>query len=296
MNEIVVLSGKGGTGKTSITASLAILAGMDAVIADCDVDAANMHLLLNPDFGKTFEFYSGILPVIDQDLCTRCGKCAEICRFEAIPFVNGHYRISKLDCEGCGYCEKVCPEHAIKNHERKSGLVYISHIKTGSTMVHARLDAGAENSGKLVARVKNEARSIAGLENKRFILVDGSPGLGCPVVSSLAGANYVILVTEPTLSGLHDLKRVYELISRFRIRAGCIINKYDLNEENTAGIKAFLREMQIDHLADLAYDINFTKAMIDGKTIVEMESPLKILLENIWNKVKIQFNYKKVLT
>jgi MinD superfamily P-loop ATPase len=294
MNEIVVLSGKGGTGKTSITASLAVLAGNNAVIADCDVDAANMHLLLKPDFGKTFEFYSGELATIDQKLCTICGKCAEVCRFNAIPFIHGQYQISEVDCEGCGYCERVCPTHAISMQERKSGNVYISITKVGNTMVHARLDIGAENSGKLVARVKNEARSVANRENKQFIIVDGSPGIGCPVVSSLSGANYVILVTEPTLSGLHDLKRVHEVINRFRIESGCIINKFDLNMEKTVEIKSFLQESQIHHLADISYDIAFTKAMTEGKTIVETTSPLKQIIENIWYNVKEQIIKKKI--
>ncbi|TSA27624.1 MAG: (4Fe-4S)-binding protein [Bacteroidetes bacterium] len=292
MHEIVVLSGKGGTGKTSLTASLAVLAGNDAVIADCDVDAANMHLLLRPDFGETFEFYSGELAVINQDLCNQCGTCAEVCRFHAIPQDKNQYQINALDCEGCGYCEKVCPTHAITMQERRSGSVYISKTKVGSTMVHARLDIAAENSGKLVAKVKNDAKAIALAGNKHFIIVDGSPGIGCPVVSSLAGANYVILVTEPTMSGLHDLKRVHAVIERFRIKSGCIINKYDLNKEQTAEIKCFLREEQIDHLADIPYDSIFSEAMIEEKTIVEIESPLKQLVGSIWEKVKEQLTRK----
>jgi len=292
MNEIVVLSGKGGTGKTSITASLAILAGNDAVIADCDVDAADMHLLLLPDPGRTFEFYSGELAVIDQDLCTFCRKCADVCRFHAILFIENHYQVSDLDCEGCGYCEKVCPAKAITLIEKKSGNVSISKTRIGNTLVHARLDIGAENSGKLVARVKHEAKSIAESENKQLIIVDGSPGIGCPVVSALAGASYVILVTEPTMSGIHDLKRVYAIINKFSIKAGCIINKYDLNTEKTAEIKSFLSEMKIELLADIPFDNNFTRAMIDGKTIVEIQSPLKPLVEDLWKKIKEQLKIK----
>ncbi len=292
MSEIVVLSGKGGTGKTSITSSLAVLAGNKAVIGDCDVDAANMYLLLEPDFGKTFEFYSGGLAVIDHDLCSRCGKCADVCRFNAISYINDQYRVNSLDCEGCAYCEKICPTHAIIMQERKSGCVYISETRIGSTMVHARLDIAAENSGKLVARVKNEARAIAARENKPYIIVDGSPGIGCPVISSLAGANYVILITEPSMSGLHDLRRIVTLIKKFRISAGCIVNKYDLNEEKTSEIKQFLQGEQMMHLADLPYDIHFTQMMIEGKTIVEFPSPLKYTLENIWEKVKKQLDIK----
>jgi MinD superfamily P-loop ATPase len=292
MNEIVVLSGKGGTGKTSITASFAVLARNEAVIADCDVDAANMHLLLKPDFGKAYEFNSGELALINQDLCNVCGKCAEVCRFSAIPLLNNQYQINNMDCEGCGYCEKVCPTYAITMHERKSGHVYISETKIGNIMVHAKLDIGAENSGKLVAKVKSEARSIATFENKQFIIADGSPGIGCPVISSLSGANYVVLVTEPSMSGLHDLKRMYEIIKRFRIRSGCIINKYDINNEMTSKIKNFLNNEQIDYLASIPYDSIFLSAMIKGKTIVEIESPLKQLIVDIWGKVKEQLKNK----
>lgn len=288
MNEIVILSGKGGTGKTSIAASLAVLAGNNAVIADCDVDAANMHILLKPDFGNISEFYSGELAVINKDLCSGCGKCEEICRFDAISYFNNQFQISSLNCEGCGYCEKICPTQAISMQEQKSGNLYISQTRLGSTMVHAKLDIGAENSGKLVAKVKNEAKKIAIDTNKTYIIIDGSPGIGCPVVSSLAGANYVVLVTEPSVSGLHDLKRIYALIKKFRIKAGCIINKYDINIEKTAEIKFFLKEENIFHLADIAYDINFTRTMIIGKTIVEIQSPIKQSIENIWEKVKEQ--------
>jgi len=291
--EIVVLSGKGGTGKTSFTAALAVLAGADAVIADCDVDAANMHLLLKPDFGKTSDFYSGELAVIDQDLCTACGKCAEKCRFDAIPRNNNRYEISALDCEGCGYCEKVCPETAITMIERKSGKVYISKTKAGSMMVHARLDIAAENSGKLVAKVKKDAKDIATSENRKFIIVDGSPGIGCPVVSSLSGANYVVLVTEPSVSGLHDLKRVYEVIKRFRIKAGCIINKSDINEQQSHEIKNFLLTEGIDHLEDIPYDPDFSTAMTKGLTIVEIQSPLKQKMEQIWEQIKTIINKNK---
>jgi MinD superfamily P-loop ATPase len=288
MNEIVVLSGKGGTGKTSITASLAVLAGSDAVIADCDVDAANMHLLLNPDFETTNEFYSGELAVINQEQCTRCRKCEAACRFNAIGYADKKMQVIPIDCEGCGYCEIVCPTHAIFMLERKSGDVFISNTKAGSKMVHARLDIGAENSGKLVARVKNEAKLLAITGKKSFIIIDGAPGIGCPVVSSLAGANYVLLVTEPSMSGMHDLKRICAVIRKFRIKAGCIINKWDLNEEKTAGIKQFLQDEQIEHLADIPYDIRFTNTMSEGKTIVEVQSPYLELLDRVWNEIKSQ--------
>jgi MinD superfamily P-loop ATPase len=286
MNEIVVLSGKGGTGKTSITASLAVLVGNNAIIADCDVDAANMHVLLDPDFGQTIDFNSGLLAVINTDLCDNCGICALKCRFNAISVKDNDHLISELDCEGCGYCEKVCPSHAISMIERKSGQLYISKTRTGAAMVHARLYPGAENSGKLVASVKSEAKALALAEKKSYIIIDGSPGIGCPVVSSLTGASYVVFVTEPTISGIHDLHRVYAVVRRFRIQSGCIINKWDLNEANTREIKSFLLDQKIDHLADIPYDIRFTQTMVQGKTIVEIDSPIRSVLESIWDKIQ----------
>lgn len=291
MNEIVVLSGKGGTGKTSVAAALAVLAGEDAVIADCDVDAANMHLLLRPDFADPQEFYSGELAEIDQAVCIKCGLCADVCRFQAVPLTDNEYRISPLDCEGCGYCEKVCPVKAISNHDRKSGVVYISRTRIGNTLVHSKLDIGAENSGKLVARVKNESKRIAEQEGKQYILVDGSPGIGCPVVSSLSGANYVLLVTEPSISALHDLSRVVKVIAKFGIRSGCIINKCDLNIEVAGRIKDFLHKSAIEYLGDIPYNAVFHESMVRGETIVENGSPIRELLVAVWEKIKRDINH-----
>ncbi len=287
MKEIVIISGKGGTGKTSLTAAFAVLGGSDVVVADCDVDAADMHLLMNPDFDYTEDFYSGELAFIEQSDCIRCGKCKDVCRFDAINIKLNRFFIDPLSCEGCGYCARICPAHCIRNKERLAGQWFISNIKTGSFMVHARLGIGAENSGKLVAKVKNEAKEIALEERKDFILVDGSPGIGCPVVSSLSGASFVVLVTEPTVSGLHDLKRVYELVKKFNIKAGCIINKADINPVKCAEIAQYLAEEGIVHLADLPYDESFTKAMTQGQTIVEYDHGfLKDLVTDSWEKVK----------
>jgi MinD superfamily P-loop ATPase len=289
MKEIVVISGKGGTGKTSVTAAFAVLGGSDVVVADCDVDAADMHLLMKPDFDFSEDFYSGELAYIDQSSCIRCGKCVEVCRFDAIKITNMQYIVNPLRCEGCGYCARICPARAIVNNERLAGKWFISNIKTGSLMVHARLGIGADNSGKLVAKVKNEAKEIALEERKEYILVDGSPGIGCPVVSSLSGANFAVLVTEPSVSGLHDLKRVYELVKKFNIKAGCIINKADINLVKCAEIKQFLKEEGIVHLADLPYDENFTNAMTQGQTIVEFDNGLlKDLLTESWEKIKAE--------
>ncbi len=285
MKEIVVISGKGGTGKTSITASFSVLGGGDLIVADCDVDAADMHLLLEPDFGKDEDFYSGELAEIDQAGCTQCGMCADVCRFDAIPVIDGKYVVDPLSCEGCGYCARVCPVKVITNHVQRVGNLYTSNIKTGTKMVHAKLGIGNENSGKLVAQVKNEAKALAEKDGKEIILVDGSPGVGCPVVSSLSGATFVVLVTEPTVSGLHDLKRVYELVKKFKIKSGCIINKADINPDQSEKIMKFLEDEGIDLVAKIPYDENFTKAMTLGKTIVEHDDQLGGLLKNAWSKI-----------
>ncbi len=287
MKEIVVISGKGGTGKTSITASFAVLGDRDVVIADCDVDAADMHILLQPENAQSEDFYSGELAVIDQDICTQCGKCFDVCRFEAIDVSNGIHTVDELSCEGCGYCARVCPVDAITNIPLNVGKWHIANTRFNQPFVHAKLGIGADNSGKLVAHVKNMAKEIAEKYNRPYILVDGSPGVGCPVVSSLSGAHFVVLVTEPTVSGLHDLKRVYELVHKFHIKAGCIINKSDINMNKTNEILKFLKEEDIIHLASLPYDENFTKAMTDCKTVVELkDNKLKDILTQSWEKIK----------
>ena len=287
MKEIVVISGKGGTGKTSITASFAYLGGENLVVADCDVDAADMHLLLKPDFAFAEDFFSGEIAEINQDICTQCGACKEVCRFDAVPVVDGVHLIDPLNCEGCGYCAIVCPVNAISMKTQKAGIFYISKTKVESTMVHAKLGIGSDNSGKLVAKVKKEARKIAGEQKKDFIVVDGSPGIGCPVVSSITGADFIVLVTEPTVSGLHDLKRVYELVQKFHIPAGCIINKSDINKEKTGEILKYLQEEQIIHITNLPYDEDFTKAMTNGLTISEYNNKeLSHTISTSWEYIK----------
>lgn len=291
MKEIVVISGKGGTGKTSLTASFAQLEGRNAVVADCDVDAADMHLLLQPDYEFSDEFYSGELAYIEQANCTRCGKCAKVCRFDAIALTNRKFVVDPFSCEGCGYCARICPTNTIINKKRLAGDWYISNIKTGSTMVHARLRIGADNSGKLVAKVKSEAKDIAFEERKNLILVDGPPGIGCPVVSSLSGADFAVLITEPSVSGIHDLKRIYQLIKQFNIQAGCIINKADINTTISTEIVDFLNKENILHISNISYDENFTKAMTLGKTVVEYsDGQLSKTIEDSWKKIKQHIN------
>ncbi len=287
MKEIVVISGKGGAGKTSITASLAKIAGASAVLADCDVDAADMHLLTEPQILSSEDFYSSYVAIINQESCIKCGDCEEICRFDAISVVSGEYRVDPLECEGCFYCARICPTKAIEMKQVKDGESYVSKTRFGSYMAHAKLGIGAENSGKLVAKVKAEAKRIAQENDLDLILIDGAPGVGCPVISSLSGANYVVLVAEPTVSGVHDLKRVYEISLRFGAKVGCVINKYDLNLEKTEEIENFLKENDIELLAKTPYDETFTKAITGGKTVVEADGgKFKKVLEDVWEKIK----------
>ena len=286
MKEIVVISGKGGTGKTSITASIAQVAQTEAVAADCDVDAADMHLLLKPDFAKSEDFYSGVIAQIDQEKCVKCGKCKEVCRFDAISIINKQYVVAPLDCEGCGYCAQICQRDAISTPQQNVGNWYISSTRLNMPLVHARLGIGAENSGKLVAKVKNEAKALAEQDNIPYLLVDGSPGIGCPVISSLSGADFVVFVTEPTVSGLHDLERVYQLIAQFKLSAGCIINKADLNLEKTAEIKKFMQEHKIYELDQINYDEKFSEAVTNGYTAAEIDNNYKELFTKIWQKIK----------
>lgn len=291
MKEIVVISGKGGTGKTSLTAALAYLADGEAVIADCDVDAADMHLLLSPDFSHDEDFYSGEVANIDPDLCTSCGLCMEKCRFSAIHLVNEEYSVNEIDCEGCGYCARICPVNAITMNDQLAGKFYISTTRLDNTLVHARLGAGAENSGKLVAKVKKEARVIAEKESKDYVIADGSPGIGCPVISSLSGADYVVVVTEPSVSGMHDLKRVLELVHKFDIPASCIINKHDINPGMTNEIEDFLRSSNILHLCNIPYTASFTSAITKGITIMENGED-QMLVREAWSKIKEDINSK----
>ena len=288
MKEIVIISGKGGTGKTSITASLAYLAKKDAVIADCDVDAADMHLLLKPDFANVQDFYSGKLAYIDNDICTNCGECKEICRFDAIPIVDGNHMISEINCEGCGYCFNICPVDAIEMNENLTGKLYISDTRLGNKLVHAELKIGSENSGKLVSQVRKEAKLLAEKLNIPYLINDGTPGIGCPVIASITGANFVVIVTEPTVSCIHDMERVQELVEKFEIPWACIINKSDLNKEMTDKIKKYLSNKNIELLAELPYDNIFTEAVTIGKTVVEYapNSNIKTELIYTWKKIK----------
>jgi len=285
MKEIVIISGKGGTGKTSVAAALATIASQ-TVMADCDVDAADLHLILKPDTRQSEAFFSGVKAVIDPDKCSACGLCEAICRFGAISHQGLHYAVDRLACEGCGYCHHICPVDAISLPEQQVGHSYISHTKLGSQLVHAKLEAGADNSGKLVAKVKKDAKELALKTGMDYVWVDGSPGIGCPVISSLSGADFVLLVTEPTLSGLGDMQRVHQLVEQFKIPAGCLINKADINPEVTDRIKDFIQEKGILLVDEIPYDEDFPHAITLGQSLVEFNpAKWRPRFDRIWQIV-----------
>ncbi len=267
MKELVIVSGKGGTGKTSIAASFAHLAGR-VVTADCDVDAANLHLVMSPVVRETTGFSGGKVAELDQDPCTGCGKCLELCRYDAVIEENGTYKIDKTACEGCGVCAYFCPVKAIEMIDDENGEWYISDTAYGP-MVHARLNAGGENSGKLVTLVRNQARRTAKAKKIETILVDGSPGIGCPVIASITGADAVLAVTEPSMAGLHDLKRVVSLGKHFGIRVLVAVNKYDINMDITDKVLDFIKNEELEMAGRVHYDIDVTLAQIAGKSVVE---------------------------
>ncbi len=266
MRELVVISGKGGTGKTSITASFAALAEKP-VMADCDVDAADLHLLLNPHVDEEGEYTGGRVAGIKQDFCMLCGQCVSVCRFDAIS--DGYtFEVDPLLCEGCAVCSYFCPYNAITMKPEISGKWFISSTTYGP-LVHARLGIAAENSGKMVSLVREKARAIAEDNGHDLIIVDGAPGIGCPVIASITGASRLLVITEPTVSGIHDMKRVVELAEHFKIPASICINKYDIHNENTEEILLFATEKDIDIAGKIPYDTDFVISQVEAKSIVE---------------------------
>ena len=266
MKEILILSGKGGTGKTTVTASFAALAE-DPVIADCDVDAADLHLILSPDIKKMNEFWSGVVAEVDPELCTACGTCMDLCRFDAIS-INESSWVNPLSCEGCGVCAEFCPESAIELKDNMCGYWFISETKYGP-MVHAQLGVAEENSGKLVSLVKNQTRAIAEKSGARWIILDGSPGIGCPVIASLSGADIVLLITEPSMSGLHDLTRVADLAAHFKIPTCVCINKWDINQEISQKIQETCKTKNIQMVGHIPFDTDVVSSMVEGKPLME---------------------------
>ena len=280
MKQIVVISGKGGTGKTTMAASLAALARGMAVVADCDVDAPDLHLILKPRVQETFDFLGLQTALIDPDRCTECGECEKACRFDAI----SDYQVDPASCEGCKVCTIVCPSEAVDMVDRVSGHAYISETRFGP-MVHADLFPGEEASGKLVTMVREISARVAEREEKELIIIDGSPGIGCPVIASITGTDIALVMTEPTISGAHDLERILGVARHFGVEAMVTINKYDLNLEVTGKIEGLCRDLGVEIAGKLPFDPGVVEAMISGKTLVEVEGLVGDAIREVWDRI-----------
>lgn len=282
MKQIVVISGKGGTGKTVITGAFAALA-QNKVMADCDVDAADLHLLLQPKIKERHDFRSGLSASIDKKICQQCGKCIVACRFSAI---SRDFAVDPVSCEGCAFCSRICPVEAIKMQENLAGEWFISETRFGP-LVHAKLGIAEENSGKLVALVRKQAKELAEKNNCDWVIIDGAPGIGCPVIASLSGIDCALVVTEPTLSGLHDALRVIELTRHFNIQAKLVINKYDLNPEMSGKIEAYCLKNGIVLVGKIGFDKTVVEAMVENKTIIEYkDTKTKEEVVKIWQALQ----------
>ena len=279
MKQVVVISGKGGTGKTTLTASLAALA-KPSVLADCDVDAPDLHLILKPQVRQRGDYQGGEVAVIDKDLCTDCGLCREVCRFDAI---SEDYVVDPFACEGCGLCPRVCPVDAIEMVQERAGEWYISDTQYGP-MVHAKLDVAQENSGKLVTVVRNFAKKAAQERGLDCVIIDGPPGVGCPVISSITGVDLAIVVSEPTVSGIHDLERAVQIAGQFRVPVWVVVNKFDLNLDMTAEIERYCEQNQIPFAGKLPFDESVIDALVNEKPVVEFgDGPVAREIKRLWS-------------
>lgn len=290
MRELVIVSGKGGTGKTSLAACFSLLAPRP-VIADCDVDAADLHLVLAPRIERRERFVGMKKARIMAGHCTACGKCEEICRFAAVRFDGGGngkvgrtFRIDPVACEGCGACARFCAEGAIAMEAPLAGRWFVSSTRVGP-LVHARLEPGGENSGKLVAAVRGEAKRIAASGNHPLVLVDGPPGIGCPVIASITGATAVVAVTEPTVSGEHDLERILSLARHFSIPAAVCVNKWDLNPAMADAIERRAAELGARPVGRVRYDRTVTLALMRQLAVVELDAPSAPDIRIAWNEL-----------
>jgi len=281
MRQIVVISGKGGTGKTVLSGALAGLARRK-VMADCDVDAANLHLLLKPRLLSREKFFSGRIARIDRRICKKCGRCREVCRFKAI---SESYRVDEIACEGCDYCLRVCPHRAVKMEERQAGECFLSDTPYG-LLVHARLFAGQPHSGKLVTRIRKTAEAIARRDELDYIIIDGPPGIGCPLMAALSGTDCALVVGEPTLSGLSDAARVMEVAGHFKIPFKLVVNKWDLNPEMTEALEGLCREKGGEVAGRLPFDRLVVETMVRGRILPQTaRGAMREELEKIWHSL-----------
>ncbi|TWH48113.1 ATP-binding protein [Sporomusa sp. KB1] len=286
MKELVIVSGKGGTGKTSISAALACLAPQK-VMVDCDVDAANFHLVSGATIKETHAFTAGFQPHIDEQVCTHCGKCIGLCRFGAI---TAGVITTPLNCEGCGVCAFNCPEHAIAMQEKQAGHWFISDTRFGC-LIHAELGLAVENSGKLVSKIRQEAKKIAAAEQLPLIITDGPPGIGCPAIAALSGATLALAVVEPSLSSMHDLARLTDLVAHFQLPIAVCINKSTLHQENTEQIRTWCHSKAIPIFAQIPYSDTFRSAIQAGKTVLEvLEGDVTNELTELWQNIASRLN------
>ena len=283
MKQIAVVSGKGGTGKTSIIASLAALASGRAVYADCDVDAPDLHLILQPKVIERREFFGIKRAFIDSEKCNECGSCRDACRFAAIH----DFQVDPALCEGCGVCKLVCPAEAVEMRESLAGYACISETRFGP-LVHAELFPGEEASGKLVAMVREMARDLAASRNLDLVLIDGSPGIGCPVIASLTGVDQALVVTEPTITGEHDMERILDVAVHFGINTAVCINKYDLNPAGSRRIEALCRERSVMVAGRLPYHASVVEAMVLGRAVTETGGPVAQAISEMWGVLEKQ--------
>jgi len=285
LKELVVISGKGGTGKTSLMAAFASLAEKK-VLCDADVDAADLHLLMDPDIKERHNFQGGSTAIINPNNCTQCGLCRDLCRWNAI---SEAFEVDPIECEGCGVCVDFCPEEAIDFPIKTCGEWFISNTRFGP-MVHARLGIAEENSGKLVALVRQEAKKLAEKNKLDLLITDGPPGVGCPVIASLGGASAVLVVAEPTVSGLHDMERVAQLAAHFKVPGMVCVNKFDLNFDQTEAIEKLAKENKMTMVGRVPFDPVFTESMVKGQTVLEYvgNSKFRSSISEIWQNIRNQ--------